>query len=151
MRHCIHTYIIGHYNPSLLTYFLTPFMLCVLILYRSGGTYSLKSILNDRFLRKFSRQFYFTLRVFAKSLLRGNRWRNTFRILFWCLACGSNLLEHTTYLLPQYLYTFLEWKFNVFTTFNSDPWICGNYKGWGSSSSLRQTTILEKTLVSCFT
>ena len=33
-------------------------MLCVLILYMSGGTYSLKSTPNDRFLRNFSWQFY---------------------------------------------------------------------------------------------
>ena len=32
----------------------------------------------------------FTLRVFARNLLRGNRRRNTFHILFWCLARGSN-------------------------------------------------------------
>ena len=34
-------------------------MLCLLTLYISGGTYSLKSILNDRFLRNFSWQFQF--------------------------------------------------------------------------------------------
>ena len=34
---------------------------------------------------------FFTLsRVFARNLLRANRRRNTFRILFWCLAWGSN-------------------------------------------------------------
>ena len=32
----------------------------------------------------------FTLRVFARNLLRGNRRRNTFRISFWCLAWDSN-------------------------------------------------------------
>ena len=42
------------------------------------------------FLRNFSWQFLFTLRVFARNLLRGNRRRNTFRISFWCLAWGSN-------------------------------------------------------------
>ena len=31
---------------------LTPIMLCVLILYINGGTYSLKSIPNDRFFKK---------------------------------------------------------------------------------------------------
>ena len=38
------------------------------------------------FLRSFSWQFYLLLKVFARNLLR----RNTFRISFWCLACGSN-------------------------------------------------------------
>ena len=33
-------------------------MLCVLILNMSGGTYGLKSIPNNKFLRNFSRQFY---------------------------------------------------------------------------------------------
>ena len=44
------------------------------------------------FLRNFSWQFYFlfTLRVFARNLLRGNRRRNSFRILVWCLAWASN-------------------------------------------------------------
>ena len=32
----------------------------------------------------------FSLRVFARNLFRGNRRRNTFRILFQCLAWGSN-------------------------------------------------------------
>ena len=67
-------------------------MLCMLILYISGRTYSLKSTPNDKFLflRNFSWQFLFTLRVFARNLLRGNRQRNTFRIFFWCLTWGSN-------------------------------------------------------------
>ena len=36
----------------------TPFMLCALILYMSGGTYSLKSTSNDRFSRNFSWHLY---------------------------------------------------------------------------------------------
>ena len=47
----------------LLTYFLTPLMLCVLILYISGGTYSLRSIPNDRFLRNFIMAILLTRRV----------------------------------------------------------------------------------------
>ena len=65
-------------------------MLCVLILYISGGTYSLKSTPNDRFVEKLFMAILFTLRVFARNLLRGNRRRNTFRISFWCLAWDSN-------------------------------------------------------------
>ena len=48
----IHTYIIGHYNPSVRIIDLvshTTLLLCVLILYISGGTYSLQSTPNDRF------------------------------------------------------------------------------------------------------
>ena len=65
-------------------------MLCVLILYISGGTYSLKSTPNDRFFVKLFMAILFTLRVLARNLLRGNRRRNTFRISFWCLAWDSN-------------------------------------------------------------
>ena len=55
----IHTYIIGYYNPSsrIIDLVLTPLILCELILYISGGTYSLKQTRNDRFLRNFSWQF----------------------------------------------------------------------------------------------
>ena len=65
-------------------------MLWVLILFISGGTYSLKSTPNDRFFEKLFTPILFTLRVFARNLLRGNRRRNTFRISFWCLAWDSN-------------------------------------------------------------
>ena len=61
-------------------------MLCVLILYKSGGTYSLKSTPNNRFFVK----HFMVILVFARHLLRENRRRNTFCILFWCLALGSN-------------------------------------------------------------
>ena len=65
-------------------------MLCVLNLYISGGTYSLKSTSNDRFFEKLFMAILFTLRVFARNLLRGNRRRNTLSISFWCLAWDSN-------------------------------------------------------------
>ena len=66
-------------------------MLCVLILYISGGTYSLKSTPNDRFFEKlYYMAILFTLRVFARILLRGNRRKNTFCISFWFLAWDSN-------------------------------------------------------------
>ena len=82
---CTHTYIIGHHNPSvrIIDQFLTSLMLCVLILYISGGTYSLKTTPNDM-------AELYTLRVFARNLLRGNHRRNTFCISFWCLTWDSN-------------------------------------------------------------
>ena len=60
-------------------------MLCVLILYISGGTYSLKSTPNDRFFEKLLMAILFTLRVFARNLLRGNRRRklSVFCFVFW--------------------------------------------------------------------
>ena len=48
-------------------------MLRMLILYISGGTYSLKSTANDRYFEKLFMAILFTLRVFARNLLRGNR------------------------------------------------------------------------------
>ena len=63
----------------------------------------------------------FTLRVFARNLLRGSRRRNTFCILFWCLAWGSNpgfssnkpthhLLDHGDFPTLLYGNTFSNWK-----------------------------------------
>ena len=67
------TYIIGHYNLSvrITAYLLTPLMLYGLILYVSCGTY---------LLRNFFIAGLFTLRVFARNLLRGIRRRNIFFI-----------------------------------------------------------------------
>ena len=112
--------LIGHYNPS---------VRCVLILYISGGTYCLKSTTNDRFFEKLFMVILFTLRVFARNLLRGNRRRNTFRISFWCLAWDSNpgfssnkpthyLLDHGDLLyyitaIISHVYMFTNWSFFV--------------------------------------
>ena len=60
----IHTYITDNYNFSvrITAQLLTPLILCELILYVSGGTYSLRT--------NFHRNFIFTLRVLARNLLR---------------------------------------------------------------------------------
>ena len=72
-------------------------MMCVLILYISGGTYSSKSTPKDRFFEKLLMAILFTLRVFARNLLRGNRQTNIFRILFWYLALAFRLVsQHNT-------------------------------------------------------
>ena len=66
----IHTYIIGHYNPSvrITVQLLAPLMLCALILYMIRGAYSLKSISNNRFF--FCETFFmaglFTFRVWPE-------------------------------------------------------------------------------------
>ena len=46
-------------------------MLCVLILYISGSTYSLKSTSNDKFLRNFSWQFYLLSEVLEEICWNG--------------------------------------------------------------------------------
>ena len=48
----------------------------------SGGTYSLTSTPNDRFLRNFFMAGLFTLRVIARNLLGGSRRRNIFFFIF---------------------------------------------------------------------
>ena len=75
-------YIIGHYNTSVR---IIDHLCCVCqFLYISGGIYSLKSTPNDIFCEKPLMATLFTLRVFARHLLRGNRRRKTFRISFCC-------------------------------------------------------------------
>ena len=71
----MHTYIISHYNSSvrITAFFLTPLKLCAIILYVISGTYNLTSKLNDRFWRNSFMAGLFTLRVFARSLMIGNR------------------------------------------------------------------------------
>ena len=61
----IHTYIIDHYNSSVrITIWLhTALMLCALILYVSGGTYSLKSTLKDRIFEK----LFMAITIYSQS------------------------------------------------------------------------------------
>ena len=62
----IHTYIIGHYNPSVWIIDLvshTTYVVWVLILYISGGTKSLKSTPNDRFFEK----LFMTIFIYSQS------------------------------------------------------------------------------------
>ena len=92
---CI-TDIIGHYNPSVRIINLvsdTSYVVCVNFIYFFYKWRDLQFKVDSErqtFLRNFSWQFLFTLRVFARNLLRLNRRRNTFCILFWCLAWRSN-------------------------------------------------------------
>ena len=79
------TYIIGHYNPSVKIIDLvshTTYVVCVNFIHKWRDL---------QFKVDSERQIYwelfmailFTLRVFARNLLRGNRRRNTFRISFF--------------------------------------------------------------------
>ena len=82
----IHTYIIGHYNPSVRIIDLvshTTYFVCVNFIDKWRDLqFTVDTERQIYFLRNFSWQFLFTLRVFARNLLRGNRRRNTFRIAF---------------------------------------------------------------------
>ena len=88
----MHTYIIGHDNPSARIIDLvshTAYVVCVNFIHK-WRTYSLKSTPNGRLFEKIFMAILFTLRDFARYLLRGNRRRNTFRILFRSLSWGSS-------------------------------------------------------------
>ena len=87
-----YTYIIGHYNPSVRVIDLvshTTYVVCVNFIHKWRDLPFKVDSERQIFLRNFSWHLI-THRVFARNLLRGSRRRNTFRILFWCLAWGSN-------------------------------------------------------------
>ena len=66
----LHTYLflaITTLQSGLLTWFLTPLMLCTLILYISGGTYSLKSTPNDRFFEKLFLAIFIYSQIFCQK------------------------------------------------------------------------------------
>ena len=71
---------VGYYNPSvrITTQLLTPFILCALILYMNGGTYSLMSTLNDRFFEDLFMAILFTLRLYVRNLVKGNCGKNIY-------------------------------------------------------------------------
>ena len=75
---------------ELLTLFLTLLMSCVLILFISSGTCSLKSTPNNRFFKKFFMAALITLRVVARNPLRKYCRRNTFCIWIRCLIRNWN-------------------------------------------------------------
>ena len=112
--------VITTHESGLLTYFLTRLMLCVLILYTSG---SLKSTPSNRFLRNFSWQFLFSLRILARNLLRVSRWRyiSSYFILIgdvwsvvWTMA-SLLICQHTTY-EPTTAYTYIHnWSLQPFS------------------------------------
>ena len=80
----IHTYIICHYNTSVRIIDLFSHI----ILYISVEIYNLKSTPYDRFSEKLFMAILFTLRVFARNLLRVNCRRNTFRISYLMSSLG---------------------------------------------------------------
>ena len=96
----------------------------MLILYISGGTYSLKLTPNDRFFEKLFMAILFTLRDFVRNLLRGNCRRNTFRISFWFLVWDSNpgfsSNKPTHYLLDHsdaFILILISWNLYSFSKF----------------------------------
>ena len=83
-------------------------MLCVLILYISGGTYSLKSAPNDRFFEKLFMAILFSLRVFARNLhtYMIGHYNRSVRII--------DLVSHTTYFVcVNFIYKWRNLQFKV--------------------------------------
>ena len=82
-----YTYIIGHYNPSVRIIDLvshTTFVVCVNFIYKWQNLQFNSE--RQPFRKLFMAILFLTLRVFTRNLLRENRQRNIFPILFWCLA-----------------------------------------------------------------
>ena len=96
--YCIHN-IIDYYNASVRVVDLvshTNYVVCVLIIYISGGTYSLKSTPNGRetWLEKFFMAILFMLIDFAWNLLQGSCRRNIFIFISdWGLNRGLCFLR----------------------------------------------------------
>ena len=82
----IHNWTLQPFSEDYWAWSLTPLMLCVLILYINGGTYSLKLTSNDRFFEKLFMAILFQRSDFLPEIC----WNNYLRILFWCLAWDSN-------------------------------------------------------------
>ena len=79
-------------------------MLCALILRMSDGTYSLKSTLNNWFLRSFSWQFYL-LSEFLPEIC----WEEVAEEIFsnFSFVLMSNLVSHTAYVVCFNFYTWV--------------------------------------------
>ena len=82
--HGIHTYITGHYNPSVRIIDLvshTTYVVCVNFIHKWWDLQFNVNSERQIFLRNFSWHLI-THRVFARNLVNGNCRRYTFRILF---------------------------------------------------------------------
>ena len=82
------TYIIGRYNPSARIIDRVShniYIVCVNLIHKWRDL-QFKVNSERQIFEKLFMAILFTLRVFARNLLKGNRRRNTFSILFWCLA-----------------------------------------------------------------
>ena len=102
---CIHTYIIGHYNPSVMITDLvshTTYVVCVNFIHEWRD---LQFKVNSERQLSTATFFIYSQSFCQISAERGNRRRNNFYILFWCLALGTNpgfsSNKPTHYLLDQ--------------------------------------------------
>ena len=86
----VHTYIMCHYNPSVNIIDLVSHTTCVVCVNFTQKRRDLQlKVERQIFWETFHGNFIYS-QSFSRNLLRGNRWNNTFCILFWCLVWGSN-------------------------------------------------------------
>ena len=97
--------IITTLQSGLLTWFFTPFMLCVFTLYISGGSYNFQYTPNDKFFEKLFMAILFIFKVFARNLLRENSRRKI--LYFWALNPDfkSNTIPNRLRRLRIYTYS----------------------------------------------
>ena len=104
----IHTYIIGHYSPSVRIMDLvshTTYVVCFNFIHKWRRTYSLKTFANDRlfFLETFHGNFILLSRVFVRNLLRGSRQSKSLFVFCFNVWPGTRTLafrlisQHITY------------------------------------------------------
>ena len=89
----IHTYIIGHYNPSVRIIDLvshTTYVVCVNFIHKLRDLQFKVDSERQIFWETFHGNFIYSQSFCQISTERGNRRRNTFRISFRCLAWDTN-------------------------------------------------------------
>ena len=107
-------------------------MLCVWILYISGGTYSSKSTPNDRFYwETFHGSFIYSQSFCQKSAER------KFCILVWCLAWSFTSKKPTQYLLRVLLLYMSGVNYSLKSTSNSDFWEAFSWHGFSQKFAKR--------------
>ena len=104
----VHTYIISHRN-TLVSLVLVSLMLCVLILYMNGGTYSIKSARNNRFFF-FLANFMYSESFWQKSTERQSQKKSSSISRFvrdiwpgiWIVTSRLKC-QHNTYLIYSFI------------------------------------------------
>ena len=150
----IHTYIIGYYNPSVRIIDLvshTTYVVCVNFVHTWRDLQFKVDSERQIFFEKLFMAILFTLRVFARNLLRGNRRRNIFRISFWCLAWDSNpglssnkpthyLLDHGDFMLIYIIILIFHYDFAIQFPIFKINLMCESTCLFNLSSDLRITS-----------
>ena len=106
----IHTYIIGHLNPSVRI--MAKLVVCINFIHEWPTVY--RRLRTTDFLINFFTAGLFSLRVFARNLVRGNRRRKIFfQTSFWCMTWHTNpgftsnnpipTIDHGVFIISKYM------------------------------------------------